>query len=144
MMNYSQKNHRLLVACNNSKTSHVILNNFFLKTYEHNGIALLVVNCILFFLSISLNAISVITIRKLSQLRIKVCYFVIALQSVVDFTVGIVNVPFFIYYLVSPLLNTTNYTFVMFALGIAFLPCGFSVITHSAMTTERYVGVLHP
>ena len=32
----------------------------------------------------------------------------------------------------------------MFALGLTFLPCGFSVITHFAMTIERYVGVVHP
>ncbi len=143
-MNRSQESDGFLATCNNSKGSYVIVDKFPNKTYEHSRIAVLVINCILFCSTVSLNAISVITIKKSSQLRSKVCYFVIALQSVVDLGVGVVSIPLFIYYLFSPFLNTANCTFITFALGITFLPCGFSIITQSAMTMERYIGVLHP
>ena len=51
--------------------------------YERYRIALLLVNCMLLLSTISLNGISIITIRKSSQLKSKVCYFVILLQSIV-------------------------------------------------------------
>ncbi len=85
-----------------------------------------------------------ITIRKSSQLRSKVCYFVILLQSVVDLGVGVLGIPFFIYYLISPFLHTTNCILIIVALRTTLSTSGLSMITMSAMTIERYIGVLHP
>ena len=112
--------------------------------YERYRIALLVVNCILFFSTISLNAISIITIRRSSQLRNKVCYFVILLQSVVDISVGGLGIPLTIYYVISPYLDPVHCAFIIFAHRITFSSCGLSMIVLSAMTLERYMGVLHP
>ena len=101
-------------------------------------------NCTLFFSTISLNGISIITIRRSSQLRNKVCYFVILLQSVVDISVGGLGIPLFIYYIISPYLDSVNCHFIIFSHRITFSSCGLSMIVLSAMTLERYMGVLHP
>ena len=105
---------------------------------------MLVLNCLLLFSTIALNGISIITIRKSSQLRSKVCYFVILLQSVVDLGVGVLGIPLFIYYLISPFLHTTNCILIIVALRTTLSTSGLSMITMSAMTIERYIGVLHP
>ena len=85
-----------------------------------------------------------ITIRKSSQLRSKICYFIILLQSIIDLSVGVLTIPLFIYYLIVPFLNTANCTLVIFAVRTLFLPMSLSISTLSAMTLERYIGVLHP
>ena len=112
--------------------------------YEGFQIALLVLNCILFFSTISLNGISIITIRRSSQLRNKVCYFVILLQSVVDLIVGSLGIPLFIYYIISPLVKTVDCMLIIFSLRIILACCALSLIVLSAMTLERYIGVLYP
>ena len=114
------------------------------RKYESYRIAMLVINCILLFSTISLNGISVITIRKSSQLRSKICYFVILLQCVVDLCVGVLGIPIFIYYLLFPFLDIANCTFFVLAFRNAHLTCLLSMTTLSAMTMERYIGVLHP
>ena len=63
------------------------------KKYERNKIAVLVINFMLLFLTISLNGLSVKAIKKSSRLRSKLCYFVILLQSVVDLGVGFPSIP---------------------------------------------------
>jgi hypothetical protein len=78
------------------------------KMDKTNRTLLIAFNAILTFLTIFLNLLSVITIRKSSQLRNKMCYFVILVQSVVDFGAGILGIPSFILYLSTPLLRIQN------------------------------------
>ena len=92
-MNKSNKIFVFLKTCKVADISFVIMSDFPEDKYEGFQIALLVVNCILFFSTISLNGISIITIRRSCQLRSKVCYFVILLQSVVDLIVGAAGIP---------------------------------------------------
>ena len=143
-MNESEKNDTFLTACKVGENFHVVLSQFPNQKYESCRIAVLVINCILFFTTILLNGISVITIRKSSQLRSKVCYFPILLQSVVDLGVGVLGIPIFIYYLLFPFLDTANCTLIVLAFRNTHLTCVLSMITLSAMTMERYIGVLHP
>ena len=143
-MNDSEQIDTFLTTCKVAKTSFVVPSQFPNEKYERHQIAVLVVNCILLFSTISLNGIAVITVRKSSQLRSKICYFVILLQSVADLGVGVVGISIFIYYLLFPFLDNGDCTFVILALRTALLSCGLSAVTLSAMTMERYIGVLHP
>ena len=143
IMNERQENN-VEMLCKVTGSSLVPLKEFPNKMYELNQIAILVMNGILIFSTISLNGISVITIRKSSQLRSKICYFIILLQSIIDLSVGVLTIPLFIYYLIVPFLNTANCTLLIFAVRTLFLPIGLSISTLSAMTLERYIGVLHP
>ena len=122
----------------------VIVRRFPDDEYERSRVALIVVRSILLLTTIFLNGISTMTMRRSSQLKSKVCYFVILLQSVVDLGVGVLGVPLFIYYLSSPFVATANCRLATFTLQITLLICGFSIITLSAITVERYIGVLHP
>lgn len=109
-----------------------------------NRTYLIAFNSVLIFSTIFLNLLSVITIRKSSQLKNKLCYFVILLQSAVDMCVGIFSIPLFIIFLASPFLGIQNcLEIVVLTNSILLLP-GSSVITLTIMTIERYIGVLHP
>ncbi len=94
--------------------------------------------------TIFLNGVSVITMRKSSQLKSQVCYFMVLVQSIVDLGVGVLSIPLFIYCLLSPFLDSVDCIFIILAFGSTQIPCGLSIITLSAMTIERYIAVLHP
>ena len=109
-----------------------------------NRLVLIVFNVILIFSIVFLNLLSVLTIRKSSQLKRKQCYFVILIQSAIDLGVGFISIPFFAVFLALPLLQIDNcITVVVLVLSSFPLPA-FSLVTLIAMTIERYVGVLHP
>ena len=143
-MTESHKNVVFLKTCKVAGSSFVIMSDFPEDKYGRYQIALLVVNCTLFFSTISLNAISIITIRRSSQLRNKVCCFVILLQSVVDISVDGLGIPLTMYYIISPYLDSVNCAFIIFAHRITLSSCGLSMIVLSAVTLERCMGVLHP
>ena len=140
----TEESDTFLITCKIGENSYQTLNRFPNEEYERNRIAMLVIVCMLLFSTIILNGISIITIRKSSQLRSKVCYFVILLQTIVDLGVGVLSIPIFIYHLLSPFLSTAKCTLLPWVLGTTYLPCAISIITQSAMTLERYIGVLHP
>ena len=140
MMNNGSED-QLYITCKVGNSSFRFFPN---KNYEGNLIAMLVMNCVLLISTILLNGISVITIKKSSVLKGKVCYFVILVQSVVDLGVGLLSIPLFISYLIFPFVNTGNCTLIILSIGASYLPPGFSVVTLSAMTIERYIAVLHP
>ena len=142
MMDRSGEKREFLTTCTAENFAIVI--DFPENKYERYQIAAVAVSCVFFLATITLNGISIVTLRKSSQLKSKVCYFVILLQSVVDLGVGVLGIPLFIYYLISPFLHHANCLLVTLALRITLLTCGFSIITQSAMTLERYIGVLHP
>ena len=143
-MNESGESCKLFITCRLTENTYVILSHFSNEKYERHQIAVLIVNCMLFFSTISLNGISIITIRKSSQLRSKVCYFVVLLQSLVDFVVGVLGIPLFVYYLSSPFLETKNCDLIILALRSTHFICGLSYITLVTITVERYIGVMYP
>ncbi len=109
-----------------------------------NRILLIAFNVLLMFCTIFLNLLSVVTIRKSSQLKNKLCYFVILVQSAVDFGVGVLSITSFIAFLAIPLLGIRNCDAIGVLFLLKFLPVSLSTVTLSAMTAERYIGVLHP
>ena len=77
-----------------------------------NQIVLCVFNGVLILSTISLNSVAIRTISKSSQLKEKLCYFVVLLQSITDLIVGVVVLPLFILVLASEikgkLINTVS------------------------------------
>ena len=102
----------------------------------NNRILSIAFNGILALSTIFLNLLSVLTIRKSSQLKNKLCYFVIQIQSFVDLVVGLFSVPAFIVILALPLLNIQNCLCHALLLNCLFFPSVLSIATLSAMTME--------
>ena len=107
----------------------------FVVVFSANGISMIT--------AILLNAISVITVLKSSQMKNKLCYFIILVQSVIDLAVGVFAIPLFLVYLVGGITETMN-CFRVLALRTTLLPIGLSSITLSVLTMDRYIAVLHP
>ena len=143
-MNISNGVNSFFATCTFVDISVTRIREFPSKNYRFAQIALLVINIILLLSTISLNGISIITIRKSPQLGNKVCYFVILLQSVVDLFVGLLTIPLTFYYSLSPFLKDPNCALIVLTFRTPPLPCGLSIVTLSAMTMERYMGVLYP
>ena len=143
-MNASEESNAFLTVCNIAEGSITVIHQFPNKEHAYNRIVILVINFVLLFPTILLNGVSVITIKKSSYLNSKVCYFVILLQSVVDLGVGLISLPLFVYGLMTPFQKIRNCTLMFLAFRTSFLPLGLSMATLSAMTMERYIGVLHP
>jgi hypothetical protein len=109
-----------------------------------NRTLLIAFNIILLLSTTFLNALSVVTIRSSPQLNNKLCYFVILLQSAVDFVVGVASIPLFIVYLATPLLGIQSCIATVVLIESVILAPAVSSFTLAAITAERYIGVLHP
>ena len=101
-------------------------------------------NGIVIIPTLLLNAASVITIFKSSQLNNKPCYFIILVQSVFDLAVGIFGIPLFILLLAKGIRGTSNCFPAPLARRLMAVPVGLSTITTTAMTLERYIAIVHP
>ena len=121
--------------------------NYFVSSFERyflSNVAAAVVNGALIFSTIFLNAVSIITILKSSQLKSKPCYYIILIQSVIDLAVGVFVIPLHLLYLVQVITGSSNCFGTFLVLKSITLPLVASTITLSAMTLERYVAILHP
>ena len=108
-----------------------------------NRILLIAVNAILFFFTVFLNLLSVI-IRKSSQLKHKLCYFVILVQSTIDFLGGILEIPVFIIILNLPFVDIKSCLVFRFLFVFMLSFPSLTPVCLSAMTLERYIGVIYP
>ena len=66
-----------------------------------NQIITSVVNGVVILLTILLNSVAIRTISKCSQLKNKLCYFLVLVQSVTDLLVGIIVLPLLAFALAS-------------------------------------------
>ena len=107
-------------------------------------IVVLAVNVILIFTTVLLNAVSVVTITKSSQLKTKICYFIILMQSVTDLTVGVLGIPLFLLFLLTGMGEISNCFVAVLAYRSSLLPVGVSFVTLSMLTMDRYIAILHP
>ena len=109
-----------------------------------NHFVILTANIMLVFPTILLNAVSIITIVKSSQLKSKICYFIILMESVTDLTVGLFGIPLFLIFLITGIGKISNCLIAILAYRSSVLPIGVSILTLSALTMERYIAILHP
>ena len=103
MMNQSLKGH--LTSCNILGKKTVPVTGFESSQYEINCIFNIVFLGVLIVSTVLLNALAVITIWKRTQLRKRLCYFVILVQSLADLTVGCAAMPVILFYLLVPFIN---------------------------------------
>ena len=71
------------------------------SSFVINRIVLCVFNGVLILSTILLNSVAIRTISKSAQLKEKLCYFAVQLQSITDLLVGVVGLPLFILKLAS-------------------------------------------
>ena len=142
-MNESIEN--FLTTCNFLNKKVDVVSSFKSRKYEINRISNIVFLAVLIIPTVLLNAVAVITIWKTSQLRKKPCYFVILLQSSVDLGVGCVALPISFVALLAPFATNIDVcAAVTIVRTTSMLLTGLSIVTLSALTVERYIGVLHP
>ena len=121
-----------------------VIVNFPSEKFMINNILVILANCILIISTILLNAVSIKTILKCSQLKSKPCYFIILVQSFIDLAVGVFAIPLFVTFLASQVNWVSNCVAAFISLRLAFPPLGASIITLSALTIKRYIAILHP
>ena len=108
-------------------------------------ILLCVVNIIFTFSGTILNTLVIVSILKSSQLRKKLCHFMIMVLSCFDLVVVITNFPGILFYLISRLRE--NYD--VLPKIILYLHCvnvffGFSLYALLVMSIERCLGAYYP
>ena len=143
-MNETSKHDSILKSCSilNKKSLHII--QFDSKKYEISGIAISVFLCVSIFSTVLLNAIAIVTIWNTTQLKKKASYFVILVQSSVDFTVGCIAIPLLFLQSLTPFINVDVCLLFVFTKPISFVSICLSHVTLSALAIERYIGTIHP
>ena len=92
-----------------------------------------------------LNGISILTILRSSQLKQKVCYFVILLQSIVDFIFGVIGLPLMMAHFIDRDISLgQNVVICWLHYTIGYYLMGLSLIMLVGLSFERYMGVMHP
>ena len=105
--------------------------------------------CVFFLLltipAVTLNGVSVITILKCPQLKQKIAYFLLMMQSITDLTVGLISLPALgILGLLTATTGSVHCVGRVLMSRLIPLLVLVSTLTLFTMTMERYFGVLHP
>jgi hypothetical protein len=110
-----------------------------------NTVAATTLYGLLFFPTVLLNGVSILTILRSSQLKKKVSYFLILLQSMIDLIFGAIALPLMIAYFIDRDV-TREHSVVICWLHhtIGYYLTGLSVTILVALSFERYMGVVHP
>ena len=123
---------------------HIIIVEFPSSKYVASQITACLVMCVLTIPVILLNGITVLTIFKSNHLRAKVCHFPVFIQSMADFSVGLLTLPLFSYLYLSEVFGSLDCVLSFVFSAIAFVPWGLSLAALCALTFERYMGVMYP
>jgi hypothetical protein len=81
---------------------------------------------------------------KCPQLKEKIAYFLIMVQSLADLAVGFVGLPSLSYLCFSQALGSPNCLSLRLIANITILPFLISLITLTVMSIERYMSIVHP
>ena len=112
--------------------------------YFVNHVIACVVNAILAIITILLNSITIIAYWKSSELKKKVSYFLIMVQSSINFGVGMVCSSLFTSLLASELVRTGKCELVFATRKMIMLLSGFSISMLFAINIERFLGIVYP
>ena len=109
--------------------------------YEVNAVLLCVINVVFTFVGTFLNSVVIMSICN-SQLRRKLCYFMILVLACFDLAVVIVFHPMIILETISRWLYMTSYC----SIKVLYLEhlFAFSLTALLTMTLERYLAVVYP
>lgn len=114
------------------------------EKYIISQIVFCMANVVLIIPTVLLNGILVFTISRCSQLREKMCCFLVRMQSTVDFAVGFISLPLFTYIRACEITETANCVANFLVETVVYIMYGLSLAIVCLMTCERYMGVLHP
>ena len=103
-----------------------------------------VLTIILIIPTVILNGVSVLTILKCPQLKEKISYFLIMMQSSADLAIGLLSIPSLSYICFMETAGATTCVQQLLLMRVIALPIILSMWILTAMTMERYFGVLHP
>ena len=118
------------------------MNNTFITTiFKFNAALLCVVNVVFTFLGITLNSVVVISLWN-SQLRRKLCYFMIFILACFDLVVVVVFHPLIIFEIIF-YWTSMNFDKLAWDEYIYYLFV-FSLTALLTMTLERYLALVHP
>ena len=98
----------------------------------------------LIFTTISLNGITVITIRRSRALKEKQSNFTIFMQSIADLANGVLVMPLIAAHLASQAARGPQCVLAYIIKKSGMLMFFYTLTTLSAMNFERYIGILHP
>ena len=112
--------------------------------YISNRISTAIVCGLLIIPTVLLNTVVIVTIQKSSQLKNKIFFFPIVLQSLADVGVGCFSLPVLVFFLITPFVNVDQCIALQLNMQVGNLLTGISIVTLSAITMERYFGVVHP
>lgn len=133
-----------VVTCHVFGRTYWFVANFSSSKYEVNRFSAAIITGILVFPTVLLNLIPILTILKSSQLKDKICYFLILVQSVIDLGVGCIGTPLSFFQLIIPFLHYMNCYAIFTTVPLSFLFTGVSIVNLFVMSFERFIGVLYP
>ena len=142
-MNATQRD-EFLMSCQILGTTHFVATKLPSEKFVINHTLVIAFNGIMIVPTLLLNGVAVITIFKYSQLSSKPCYFIILLQSMFDFAVGVLGIPFHIYYLANGIGGLSSCLAASLARRLMVAPIEVSISILAAMTLERCIAVIHP
>ena len=140
-MNLSEQE---FMTCNIFGTEYVFIRKLPSHSLYMNHIIVLAINSILVIPTILLNAVSITTISKSSQLKSKPCYFIILIQSAADLVVGVLGIPLYLASLSGEIRGDSNCFVAILSYSLSPITLGISTLLLFGMTLERYIAVLHP
>lgn len=144
-MNSSMNITNYLLSCNLWN----IESRYFDDSFSSNNVLLhymamgIFISFVILF-TILLNSVAIVTIVKSSQLMKKPCYFIILVQSSIDFSTSVMAMPFSLAYIVGTLNTSHNCVVNTFNFIMIVLSYEVSLICYAALTWERYVAILQP
>lgn len=130
--------------CYLADSASFIILHFPSRRYIINQVVVCAANCVLVIPTVLLNGISILTITKSSQLKERICFFLILIQAMVDLAVGAVSLPLETFIRAREILGTASCNSNFALSSIALMPFGLALTTTCAFTFERYLGILHP
>ena len=135
----------LLTSKENTQQSTQISNNITMYPATLINMVLLCILNIFFMIGgIILNSVVINCLRKSSQLRKKLCYFMILLLSCFDLAVVTIVHPVQILSTIFLFLGDYNHRFEEMRASLCLLLNGFSMFALSALSLERFLALTYP
>jgi hypothetical protein len=137
-------NEEIFQYCGLLKSRYQLFSKIPSKAIFTSMISACTVITILIIPTILLNGVSVVTIMKCPQLKEKIAYFLIMVQSLADLAVGFISLPFMSYVCITDAFGIGDCFRHLVIVNVIMIPTLISLITLTAMTVERYMSIIHP
>ncbi|XP_028402215.1 uncharacterized protein LOC114525194 [Dendronephthya gigantea] len=138
------ENIAFLKSCNFLEYEFRMVKRFPSNVYYGNHVVLCMINVFVAASTVFLNLLTIMTFRSSNQLKQKLYYFLIFVQSINDLGIGMVVLTLFSTVVVNQLVGKT-YCEIYFAFFLSlFITHAFSLAILSAMNIERFLSIVKP